>query len=439
MTVRQIALILLDEYELGGKYVNLSLNSHLTDKLGREEKSFLTALVYTVVEHKLTYDYYIGALSGRSVKDMDIHTLNILRLGLCQIIDIDSVPDFAAVNETVALGAHKGERSFVNGVLRSAVRLYTENKLPLPDRDKNAARYLGVVYSYPRVLVKLFVSLFGEKETEELLSAFNSQSYTDIAVNTGLISREDYLARLCSEGIEARASERSAMSIRLFGSVNPRFLPGFDEGLFYVQDEICTVSAEALGIEKGDRIIDVCACPGGKSFAAAILAGSEGEVTSFDLHKSKLSLIESGRDRLRLGNIKVGACDALTPNSELFGTQDRVICDVPCSGLGVLGKKPDIRYKDLGSLEELPELQYGILCASIQYLKPGGVIVYSTCTLNPRENGDVVARFLAEHLDFEPCDFAFSDIVSEGGSFTALPHVHNTDGFFIAKMRRKAL
>lgn len=437
MTVRQIALMLLDEYELGGKYINLSLNSHLADKLSDEERGFLTVLLYTTVEHKLTYDYYIGAISGRSVKEMDIHTLNILRLGFCQLIHIDSIPDFAAVNESVLLARHKGERSFVNGVLRTASRLHSEDKLPLPDREKNFARYLGVVYSYPLALVKRFISLFGEGGTEALLSAYNSLSYTDIAVNTTLISRENYLELLAQKGIKARASERSLISVRLDGSYNPKSLPGFEDGLFFVQDEICTVSAEVLEAKSGQRIIDVCACPGGKSFAAAIFTQGEGEILSFDLHRSKLSLIESGSERLRLNNIKVAPRDATDPDPALFGTADRVICDVPCSGLGVLGKKADVRYKELSLIEELPALQYSILSASANYLKAGGILVYSTCTLTPEENRGVVDKFLSERSDFESCEFALADILSEDGCFTALPNKTNTDGFFIAKLRRK--
>ena len=437
MTVRQIALSLLDEYELSGKYINLSLNSHLTDKLSGEEKGFLTALVYTSVEHKLTYDYYIGSISGRSVKDMDIHTLNILRLGLCQLIHIDSIPAFAAVNETVSLSRHKGERSFVNGILRTAARLYENASLPMPDREKNSARYLSVAYSYPLSLVKYFISLYGETETEELLRAFGGEPYTDVAVNTTLISRDGYLDLLREKGIEARASDRSSISIRILGSCNPKSLPGFSEGYFFVQDEICTVSAEALEPNEGDRIIDVCACPGGKSFAAAILSGDNGEIVSFDLHLSKLSLIEKGSERLRLSSVRAEVRDAILPCESLFDTADRVICDVPCSGLGVLGKKADMRYKELSSLDELPDLQYNILSASSRYLKKGGILVYSTCTLNPKENEAVVEKFLASHPEFEALPFAFDDVRGEDGFFTALPHKTNTDGFFIAKLRRK--
>ena len=197
------------------------------------------------------------------------------------------------------------------------------------------------------------------------------------------------------------------------------------------------VSAEALGTRVGDRVIDVCACPGGKSFAAAILAGMDGSVLSLDLHESKLSLIEAGKARLGLNNITVEACDATEPKDELFGSFDRVICDCPCSGLGVLGKKSDMRYRDLGTLGELSELQYKILSASSGYVKDGGVIVYSTCTLNPEENEEVVSRFLDSHSDFVLTDFEVGELSSEGGMLTLLPHVHGTDGFFIAKLTKR--
>jgi 16S rRNA (cytosine967-C5)-methyltransferase len=220
--------------------------------------------------------------------------------------------------------------------------------------------------------------------------------------------------------------------------VNPRRLYGFEDGLFFVQDAACAISAEALGAVDGDKIIDVCACPGGKSFAAAMLTPNGG-VTSFDLHESKLSLISDGAARLGLTNVSVDVCDALYPREELFGHFDRVICDVPCSGLGVLAKKPDIRHRDNQSLQNLPELQYSILEASSKYLKDEGVIVYSTCTLNPEENERVVEHFLGEHAEFSSVDFSVGDIASTGGMLTLLPHVHGTDGFFIAKLRKEKI
>lgn len=437
MTLREIALKLLDEYEISGKYVNLSLASHFADNLTAGERASLTALLYTTVERKLTYDYAISNFASRSTDKLDIHTLNILRLGMCQIMHMDAIPDFAAVNETVKLGRNRGERALVNGVLRAAVRAKGEGNIPTPDRKKSVARYLSVAYSFPLPLVRHFIGLFGEEGTEKLLSCFNSVLHTDLTVNIGKISRDELIKSLAARGISATPSTHSSLTVRVEGSVDPRTLPGFTDGYFFVQDTASAVSAEALGTERGDRVIDVCACPGGKSFAAAILTGEEGSVTSLDLHESKLSLIESGRDRLGLNNITVAASDATKPRAELLGGFDRVICDCPCSGLGVLGKKADMRYRDISALGELAELQYEILGASSGYVRYGGVIVYSTCTLNPEENEGVVARFLSAHPEFERTDFTVGDLSSHDGMLTLLPHVQGTDGFFIAKLTKK--
>ena len=434
MNVRELTLSLLGDCEANGKYVNLSLSSRRTDKLSAEERSFLTVLLYTVAERKITYDYYITAISGRSLDKIDPTTLNILRIGMCQIVDIASVPDHAAVNETVSLARNPGERSFVNGVLRQAVRLKEQGDLPLPKREKKVSRYLSVAYSFPNWTVKHFISLYGEEATEKLLDRFNNARYTDLTVNLTKTDRDSLARLLEGAGYTVEPSVCTSLSIRLAGSVNPRLLPGFDDGLFFVQDCACAISTEALGIREGDRIIDVCACPGGKSFAAAIV--SRGEVYSFDVHESKLSLIEEGARRLGLDGITVGECDATSPREELFGLFDKVICDVPCSGLGVLGKKPDIRHRDNQSLQNLPQLQYDILSASVKYLKDDGVILYSTCTLNPDENERVVERFLADHTGFARVDFAVGDIKSERGMLTLTPHIHGTDGFFIAKIRK---
>lgn len=434
MTLREIALSLLLEYENSGKYVNLSLSSHLADGLSREERGILTSLLYTTVERKLTYDYYISTFARRPVEKIDIYTLCALRLGVCQIVRMDKVPDFAAVNETVKLGRNKGERGFINGILRSVSK--EKAALPLPPREKNLARHLSVKYSFPQPLVKHFVALLGEEGCEALLSRYNTAAYTDLSVNTLRGTREELVALLCESGFGARPHELSPLTVRIDGSCDPRRLPGFSEGRFFVQDAASAISAAALGTCRGDRVIDACAAPGGKSFAAAMLAGEEGLVISGDIHESKLSLISSGRDRLGLSNIRVEQCDATRPRVELFGTFDRVICDVPCSGLGVLGKKADMRYRSLDEIESLPGLQYEILKASAGYLKVGGYILYSTCTLNPSENEAVVERFLGENTDFVAVDFEVGGLKSCSGMLTLYPHIHLTDGFFIAKLRR---
>ena len=435
MNIRQIALRILDEYEGGGKFINLSLSTHLTDGLSREEKAALTALIYTTVERKLTYDYYICALSKRSDSDIEPHTKNILRLGMCQIVDMRSIPDFAAVNESVKLARTPGERSFVNAVLRASVR--NKDNMPLPPEEKNYRRYLSVKYSYPLPTVRLFDSLYGKEATERMLDFFNNEKYTDITVNTLRISVEDYLSELISRGYDAKVNELSPISIRISGSVNPERLWGFDEGLFFVQDLASAVSATVLSPEADSLIVDTCAAPGGKSFAASVLSGGRAEIHSFDLHESKLSLITSSTKRLGFESVKVACRDATTPDETLVGKADRVICDAPCSGLGVLGKKPDLRYKDITSTDELCELQLAIITASSSYLRRGGYLVYSTCTLNPKENEGTVERFLAENPGFELSPFTVGGLYAESGMLTLLPHVHHTDGFFIAKIQRK--
>ena len=435
MNIRQIALRILDEYEAGGKFINLALSSHLTDKLSREEKAALTALLYTAVERKLTYDYYICALAGRSEGDIDPHTKNILRLGLCQLLDMHSVPDFAAVNETVKLAEGKGERAFVNGVLRAAAR--QKDNLPCPKEEKNYRRYLSVKYSFPLATVKHFDALYGREDTEALLSFFNNEKYTDISVNTLKISPEEYKQKLLESGIQVEENSLVSTSLRIKESVNPERLYGFGEGLFFVQDRASAIASTVLSAENGQLIVDTCSAPGGKSFATAILTENKVKIHSFDLHESKLSLIESGKKRLGITSILVEARDALTPDESLIGKADRVICDAPCSGLGVLGKKPDLRYKDSSVMTELPHLQYDILTASSKYLKIGGELVYSTCTLNPDENENVVTKFLLEHADFESVPFNIGGLEAENGMLTLLPHIHGTDGFFIAKIRRK--
>ena len=334
--IRRLALDILCEHQAAGKYMNLALSTHRIDSLSTSERAQLTALVYTTTERRLTYDYYISALSKRESDKIDSYTKNILRLGLCQLLDMRSIPDFAAVNETVKLARNPGERSFVNGVLRAAER--NKDSLPMPSEEKNYRRYLSVKYSFPLWIVKELDSLYGRTECEEMLRLFNEKKYTDLTVNTLKITPDKMLEALSESKIEGEISTDCGISVRLNSSKNPESLPGFGDGWFFVQDRASLVSAMALGAKAGELIIDACACPGGKSFAAAILTGDRADIRSFDLHPTKLSLIESGAERLGLGSIKVGELDALTPDESLFGLADRVICDVPCSGLGVLGK-----------------------------------------------------------------------------------------------------
>ena len=425
--LRRLALTLLEEQEAAGQYTNLLLSSHKADGLTDAERASLTALLYTVTERRLTYDYIICALSSRSLQDIDPHTLNLLRLGACQILHMRSIPDFAAVNETVELCHSRGERAFVNGVLRALARVKDEP--PMPDPQKNEYRYLSVRYSVPLPTVRLLADALGLSECRALLEYWEDCRYTDMTLNPLRVDPAEFA--------ECLGAILTGISARIPRSVNPECIDGFADGHFFVQDRASLTAVLALDPREGDTVVDVCACPGGKSFAAAILMNDRGRVYSFDLHESKMSLITEGASRLGLTSLIAEVNDATAARPELIGRADKVICDVPCSGLGVLSKKPDLRYKSMDSIASLPELQLAILRESAGYLRLGGEMVYSTCTLNPAENSEVVAKFLAENPGFERVDFAVGDLCSENGELTLLPHIHNTDGFFIAKLRKK--
>ncbi len=429
--VRKLTLELLRSYEEEGRYVNLLLSSGHLRGIKPEEHSIITALLYTTVENKLTYDYFISAFSARPISDIDPFVRDVLRIGICQIVHMESVPDFAAVNETVRLARHKGEAGFINAVLRRVVK--NKNNLPYPDKNKNLSRFLSIFYSIPQKTVKMFMEIFGE-ECEDYIKAVIRERPLSLTVNQNKISAADFIAR--NDLLGAYKSENTDMGVMISEHAYPADIPGYSEGEFFVQDEASRIAVLALGVSCGDTVVDVCAAPGGKSFLAAIVAGECGRVYSFDIHESKLSLIRSGAERLGLSNINVAVNDATLPRTELYGAADRVICDVPCSGLGVFSKKPDLRYKDVSEIAALPTLQYEILEKSAVYLKTGGYILYSTCTVNPAENEAVTDKFIAGHPEFSYEPVIVGNISAPTGRLTLLPHKHNTDGFYIAKLRK---
>ena len=434
--MRELALRLMCEWETDGKYINLAVNSHFLDGISREERASLTALLYTAVEKKLSYDYYIAALSKRSLGKIDARVLNILRLGACQIIDMKSIPDFAAVNESVKLAKNPGERSFVNGVLRKITELSKAGELPLPPYEKNPARHYSVKYSIPLWIVKKMMARLGEDEAVKLFEAFNSEPDLTVTVNLTKISRENFLEELKKRGISAEPSKLSKLSVKILERITPKDLYGYEEGLFFVQDEASALAVLSLKPEKNESLFDACAAPGGKSFSSAILMENTGKIVSGDLRESKLSLIRGGASRLGLSSIEVIENDAGEENLAKFGVFDKIICDVPCSGLGVISKKSDLRYRSAEGAAELPDLQYKILTSSSKYLKADGVMIYSTCTLLEEENEAVVKRFLSEAPDFASVDFTIGDLKSTDGALTLYPHRNGTDGFFIAKLRK---
>ena len=422
MNVRQAAWETLNRCVSSEQYSNIAVDTVLRrNDFSVADKGLLTALVYGVLERRLTLDYQIARLSARGVDELDVQTLNLLRMGLYQLLYLDRVPDHAAVNETVALAPRKS-RGFVNAILRTFLR---ENKqIALPNAAADPIAHLSVRYSFAPDICEIFVRQFGMERTESLLAAFCVKPPLTLRVNTLKTSREALLASLASAGFEATETAESTVGVSLAGATVTA-LPGYTEGHFFVQDEASQLCVEALDARAGMTVLDACACPGSKSFGAAIDMQNEGRVVSCDLHKNKLSLVLGGAERLGISILSAEARDARELRPEWVGAFDRVLCDVPCSGFGVFAKKPELRYKDVRMSAALPAIQRDILQTSAQYIKAGGRLVYSTCTLLDRENGDNIAAFLQEHPAFS--------LVRER---TLTPDVDGCDGFYFAVLER---
>ena len=423
MNVRETAWKILNKCIAAEQYSNIALDTALKrGDFAASDKGLLTAIVYGTLERRLTLDYQIERLSARAVAEIDLETLNLLRIGLYQLIYLDRVPDHAAVNETVSLAPRK-TRGFVNAILRAFLR--GDRQPTLPDRTLDSVAYLSVCYSFAPAICEIFLQTFGAERTESLLAAFCIKPPLTLRVNTLKISRERLIEKLEAAGICAAPTMESDTGVVISGA-SVTELPGYAEGEFFVQDEASQLCVEALEARAGMQVLDACACPGSKSFGAAIDMQNEGRVVSCDLHKNKLSLVLSGAERLGISTLSVEARDARELRAEWVGCFDRVLCDVPCSGFGVFAKKPELRYKDPQKSAALPTIQRDILETASQYVKVGGRLVYSTCTLLPAENQDNVAAFLQAHPAFV--------LLRER---TLTPDEDGCDGFYFAVLEKQ--
>lgn len=428
INVREAALNSIIRCEKDGRYSNIELDTSIKKyNLTGVDRSFFTALVYGVIERKITLDYIITQYSRLSLETLNIFILNIIRLGAYQILYMTRVPDSAACNESVEQAkqrSNSGAASFVNAVLREIVR--NKNILPYPKREDSLTRYLSIKHSLPEWLCDMWRDMYGDIQTEKIAEAVNRRPFITLRVNTLKTTRDELLFYLNKKGIEAVAAH-TTNGITLKKDVPIYELP-ISEGLCYVQDTSSQFCTEALEPAPGETVIDTCACPGGKSFSCALHMLNKGNIFSLDMHKNKLSLIEEGALKLGITIIKTAVQDGTKTSESYFNIADRVICDVPCSGLGVIARKPDLRYKTPEDLKNLPEVQFKILNTASAYVKPGGILVYSTCTLNINENEQVTKRFLLEKDNFIYDSFGFR---------TLFPDITNdSDGFFIARFKR---
>ena len=437
MGARETALNVLIACRKEGGWSNGVLKEYLTrDRLDRRDAALATRLCYGVIQNRNYLDFYLQQLLTGKIKSLHPVLHDILHLGLYQIYLMDKIPDSAAVNESVELAKHycKSQRNgagLINAVLRSAVRTAGTLKEPVSWEDK---------YSHPGDLINLLKSYVGKERIEPMLRANNAIPPMTIQVNTRKISPQALITRLEEEGVTAEPHSWLEGCLVLSGTGSIEQLQTFQEGLFYVQDPAAKLSVLCAGLtENTGQVLDCCAAPGGKSFAAAIAMAGQGRITACDVYPHKADLIGKGAARLGLTNITPGVQDATVFNPQWENAMDAVIADVPCSGYGIIRKKPDIRYKNLSDMAQLPALQEKILANAARYVKPGGLLLYSTCTLVHGENEGMVKSFLQSHPDFttEPLPLPATFPKNESGMLALVPGEYDTDGFFICRLRRK--
>ena len=441
MDAREAAMLALNACQRQGGWSDGALKKQLSAaELSGRDAALATQLCFGVLQNQMLLDFYLSKFSNIPLKRMEGKVVQTLRLGAYQMLFLTRIPHSAAVNSAVALvKAHcKNPRAagMVNGILRSMERSL-QNMPVIPQGDPVA--YLSTLYSHPEWLVKEFILSLGEEETAQLLAADNSQPPTAVMVNTTRTTVETLKAMLEADHVEAEPHPWLENCLLLSRTGDLERMEAFQQGLFYVQDPASRLSVLAAGAKPGMRVLDCCAAPGGKSFAAAIAMENQGEIVSCDLHPHKKKLIQAGADRLGLTIITPKTADGKVFRPEWERAFDLVLVDAPCSGLGVIRKKPDIRYKDPAPLADLPAVQLDILRNAARYVRPGGTLMYSTCTLLYRENGEVVETFLAENRAYKAETFTLPGPVGpvQSGSVTLWPHRHGTDGFFISKMRRE--
>lgn len=445
-TGREAAFKVLLKIEKSKTYSDLALKDYFKDSaLPANEKALSFGIVLGVLDRRFTLDYILSKYLTKPLMKLDTRVLTLLRMGAYQILFMDRIPDFAAINETVKLASVSG-LSFAKGLVNAVLRKVALREPLDISKDEDPIKFYSISCSYPEWLVKHFIDSYGEENAEGIMKASLQPGETVCCANPLKTNRDELLKALTEKGIEAVPDSRLDDAFYIKGAVNLSELSEFNDGLFHVQDISSQLCALSTGAKEGETVIDVCAAPGGKSIRIAQLMNNKGRIISCDIHPHKLNIIESYAKRMGVDIITVLERDATDRNlvidGESFqGKADRVLCDVPCSGLGVIRGKPEIKYKSEDEIRELPKIQSAILKASAGLVNKGGTLVYSTCTLNPAENEQVCEKFLAENSDFEairPLEGALKGEIEHTMNFlTLLPHIYNTDGFFIAAFRRK--
>ena len=438
-SARITALRVLVSCRSNGAWADAALKAQISrDGLSGPDAALCSRIVYGVMQHQMLLDFYIGAYCSQKPDHLQPPLLEILRIGAYQILFLDKIPDSAAVNTSVEL-AKLSKRGQASGLVNAVLRKISQNKESLPPiPDRNEIQRLSIQYSHPKWLTKRMVTLLGREEAERFLASNNEIAPLTIQVNPLKTTTESLTEELRQAGIEVHPHAWVPDCLELSGTGDLTALPAFRDGKFLVQDPAARLVSLIANIRPGLKVLDVCAAPGGKSLSAAFAMTGQGDILSCDLHENKLKRIQESADRLGADIITTRAADGRVFQSEWEAAFDVVLVDAPCSGLGIIRKKPDTRYKKADDLFTLPVIQSAILNNSARYVRPGGTLVYSTCTILPEENEQVTQAFLAEHTDFTMSPIELPQPVgTTSGALTLWPQRHDTDGFYICRMTRR--
>ncbi|MEW5763136.1 MAG: 16S rRNA (cytosine(967)-C(5))-methyltransferase RsmB [Bacillota bacterium] len=443
---RELTLKVLKAVEADGAYANIALNKYLEEhQPSKLDRAFATELAYGVIRTLNTIDWVLARFLQKPLAAQTVWIRNILRMGVYQILYMDRVPPAAACNEAVELAKKYGTpgmAGFVNGVLRNVVRY--RDQIVFPSLETDPVSHISLKYSHPTWMVERWLEEFGVEETIAMCRANNLTPPNTVRTNTLRTTREELAAALREEEVVVRKTRYAPEGLELKGFISLRTLKVYNLGLFQVQDESSILIGHAVNPASGSHVLDVCSAPGGKATHLAQLMRDDGIIVAMDIHPHKLALIEEACRRLGVRSVKTVAFDARELPARYAGWADYTLVDAPCSGLGVLRRRVDARWrKEAAQIPGLVKLQEAILDGAAGTVRPGGVLVYSTCTITREENLDQVEKFLARHGDFVLEDLRpfLPPLVPERelarGYIQILPHTHGMDGFFVARLRRR--
>lgn len=444
MNAREKCLNILMDINLRGAYSNYAITKHLSSSIDPKDENLIREIVYGVIENRLYLDYIISKLSSVKIKKIQPAILDILRMGVYQIAFMEKIPDRAAVNEAVNLSkkyGHKRVTGFVNGILRN----FSRNKEKLMVVDKTDPKeFLSIKYSYPLWLVKRWIDEFGYEFTEKLCIENNLRPKLNLRTNRIKINREELSARLTTYGYTVYNTKYAEDGIVVENPIRITDLEEFKQGLFTIQDESSMLVGQITNPKRGSLVLDMCSAPGGKATHMAEIMGNDGRIISRDIYEHKLKLVEENSNRLGIDIIETEIFDATELDKSMIGKVDYCIIDAPCSGLGIIRRRPDIKWnRNEEDIKKLTSMQKVILDNAKHYVKTGGIIIYSTCTIGRDENLNIISDFLKENKEFSLLGFegAIDSLenfdTAKEGYLQLFPHIHGTDGFFIARIIKK--